>query len=238
MDPLNTLCFDISPSDIVIRREINSSTSSTIYEIELAGKPYAIKLFHDNGDSGYTKEGRDLNRFRCELNAYHSLRKFGVCDRGFVPAFHGFIDRVDPTAFHPPLECFIGDEFQPRVIFLEYLADIERLNCVNYSEDLFRGAIQGIQEIHNAFVHHDDIYPKNMLVVSGKRIVWIDFDIATTFRSMDTHERAFCEYETELVKSFGELLVCSSLLHELLFTDGYIQNEDQVQGLPPNTKHY
>ena len=59
--------------------------------------------FHDNGDPGYTRKGRDLNRFRCELNAYHNLREFGVCDRGFVPAFYGHIDRS--VGFPTPAEA-------------------------------------------------------------------------------------------------------------------------------------
>ena len=62
--------------------------------------------FHDNGDPGYTKKSRDLNRLRAELNAYHNLRQFGVCDRGFVPAFYGHIDRVAPSAFLSPLKAF------------------------------------------------------------------------------------------------------------------------------------
>ncbi|KAJ5153573.1 uncharacterized protein N7482_010051 [Penicillium canariense] len=204
----------LGPSDIDIRREISRSKTSTIYEIQLVGKQYAMKL------GRYTKKGRDLNRFRCELDAYHNLHEFGVCD-GFVPAFHGYIDRIDPSAFHPPLKHFVGDKFQPRGILLEYLPGAERLNCENYSEDRFRDAVNGIKEIHGAFVHHHDIYPKNMLVVSGERIVWVDFDVATTFSNMGPRERAYCEYETELVRSFGKLL-----------------SEDKAQGLPPNTKYY
>ncbi|KAJ6050549.1 uncharacterized protein N7446_010658 [Penicillium canescens] len=60
-----------------------------------------------------------------------------------------------------------------------------------------------------------------MLVVSGTRIVWVDFDVATTFSSMGPCEKAYCDYETELVESFGKLL-----------------NDDKRQGLPPNTKYY
>lgn len=164
--------------------------------------------FHDNGDPGHTRKGRDLNRFRCELNAYHNLREFGVCDRGFVPAFYGHIDRVDPLAFHPPLKHFADDKYQPSAILLEYLPCTEQLNCENYSEDLFHYAVEGIKQIHNAFIHHHDIYPKNMLVVAGRRIVWVDFDVATTFSSMGPCEKAYCDYETELVESFGNLLVC------------------------------
>ena len=47
-----------------------------------------------------------------------------------------------------------------------------------------------------------------MLVVAGRRIVWVDFDVATTFSSMGPGEKAYCDYETELVESFGDLLVC------------------------------
>lgn len=162
-----------------------------------------------------------------------------MCDRGFVPAFYGYIDRLDPSAFHPPLERFVSDKYQPRAILLEYLPGSERLNCVNYSQSLFRSAIEGIQEIHNAFVHHRDIYPKNMLVVRGERIIWTDFDVATTFQIMGPFEMAYCEYETNLVKNFGELLVSLnssvSKYHELTI---YYQNNDQKQGLRPNTKYY
>ncbi|KAJ5155647.1 hypothetical protein N7492_008450 [Penicillium capsulatum] len=174
----------------------------------------------DHFEAWYTKKGRDLDRFRCELKAYQNLHDFGVCDRGFVPSFYGYVDRLDPSAFGPLLRNFSKDKFRPRAILLEYLPDAERLNCVNYSRDLVRSAVQGLQEVHNAFVHHRDIYPKNMLV-SGGRIIWVDFDVATTFANNGPREMAYCDYEIELVKSFGELL-----------------DEDQREGLPPNTKYY
>lgn len=153
-----------------------------------------------------TRKSPRSKSFRCELNAYHNLREFGVCDRGFVPAFYGHIDRVDPSAFHPPLKYFADDKHQPSAILLGYLPCAERLNCENYSEYLFRYAVEGINQIHNAFVHHHDIYPKNMLVVCGTRIVWVDFDVATTFSSMGPCKKACCDYE--LVENFGKLLVC------------------------------
>ncbi|KAK9234131.1 hypothetical protein V1525DRAFT_435918 [Lipomyces kononenkoae] len=213
----------LDPAGIRIMREISHSEASSIYEIELEGSTYAMKLFHDNGDPGYTKKGRDLNRFRCELNAYTNLHRFGVCERGFVPAFYGHVDRVDPSAFQPALKCFLHDKLQPSGILLELLPDAERLNCVNYSEDRFRHAIDGIKEIHGALIHHHDIYPKNILIIPGtpERTLWIDFDVSTTFTSMGPREKAYCEYETKLVVDFGELL-----------------KEDQRQGLPPNTKFY
>lgn len=49
---------------------------------------------------------------------------------------------------------------------------LRRLNCENYSEDLFRFAVEGVKQIHDAFVHHHDIYPRICLFVSGTRVVW------------------------------------------------------------------
>ncbi|KAH8430181.1 uncharacterized protein LDX57_007851 [Aspergillus melleus] len=213
--------LDLDPRDLVIQREIGRSEASTVFEVRICGKIRVMKLFHDNGDPGYSRRGRDLNRFRCELNAYRNLLEFGVCERGFVPFFYGYIDRLDPSPYHHQLNHFKKDKFLPRAIVLEYIPEVERLNCLNYSDDLFRYAVDGIREIHDAHVHHHDIYPKNMLVVSGTRIVWIDFDVATTFQDMGTCEQKYCEYEVELVKSFGKLL-----------------KDDQLQGLPPNTKYY
>ncbi|PTU18851.1 hypothetical protein P175DRAFT_0503669 [Aspergillus ochraceoroseus IBT 24754] len=81
--------------------------------------------------------------------------------------------------------------------------------------------VRSIKEIHGALIHHQDIYPRNMLVVSGSRIVWIGFDVSTTFDMMGSREKEYGEYEVDLVKSFGKVL-----------------KNDQREGLPPNTKYY
>lgn len=137
-----------------------------------------------------------------------------MCDSGFVPFFHGFIDRLDPSDFGQQLNHFRKDKFLPRAIVLEYFPVAEKLNCVNYSDELFRYALEGIKEIHRALIHHHDIYPKNMLVVSCSRIVWVDFDVAMTFKDMGIREKAYCEYEVGLVKSFGKKLVRVSPLQQ------------------------
>ncbi|KAJ5570237.1 uncharacterized protein N7459_009667 [Penicillium hispanicum] len=195
-------------SRIHISREITRSDASSIFEAYLDGQKYALKLFHDNGDPGYTEKGRDLNRFRCELNAYKKLLASGACDRTFVPKFYGYIDRVDPAIFHPTLQHFAHDKFNPKAILLEYLPYAEPLNCVNYSAALFPQAIEGMKEIHKAGVHHRDVYPKNVLLVRGTpdKLVWIDFDVATTFDDCGPEQRARCDHEVELVKGFGQLL--------------------------------
>lgn len=83
---------------------------------------------------------------------------------------------------------------------------------MNYSEDLFHYAIDGIKEIHAAFVHHHEIYPRNMLIVDGKGTVWIDFDVPITFSDLGTREMEYCQYEVHLVESFGEVLVSRSFV--------------------------
>lgn len=205
---------NVDPSKIHIIREITCSDASSIFEVDLDGQKYALKLFHDNGDPGYTEKGRDLNRFRCELNAYKKLLTSGVCARGFVPKFYGYINRMDAAAFHPAFQHFAQDKLKPRAILLEYLPNAESLNCVNYSDTLYPQAIEGMKEIHRAGVHHQDIYPRNLLLARGNpdRLVWIDFDVATTFTDFGREQLARCDYEIALVKGFGEALVWAPLL--------------------------
>lgn len=107
----------IDPHAISITREISRSPSSTIFEVSLDGRHYTMKVvrvpdqefpfmtmlltsqkFHDNGDPGFSKRGRDLNRFRCEfqrLSEPPSLRRLRARLR--APVYYGCIDRLDPT---------------------------------------------------------------------------------------------------------------------------------------------
>ncbi|KAJ5702465.1 hypothetical protein N7488_010013 [Penicillium malachiteum] len=234
MRPSHEGLLDVVPANIRIIREIDRSDASLVFEIELEGRKYAMKLlltlclllttqFHDIGNPGFAENGRDLNRFRCELNAYMNLRKHGVCEGGFVPYFYGYIDRIDPAAFFPVFQHFTRDRYYPRAILLEYLPNAEILNCENYPEACYHQAIEGMKQIHAAYVHHQDIYPKNILVVSGveKRMVWVDFDVATTFSIEGPDEQRLSEEEDTLLAEFGEFLLA-----------------DQRQGLCKNTKWY
>lgn len=212
----------IDPSKINIIREITRSDASSIFEVDMDGQKYALKLFHNNGDPGYTEKGRDLNRFRCESNAYEKLHSSGVCERGFVPKFHGSINQVDPAVFYPAFQHFAQDKLKPGAIILEYLPNAESLNCVNYSDTLYSQAIEGIKEIHSAGVHHRDIYPRNLLLVHGNpdRLVWTDFDVATTFTNFGPEQKARCDHEVALVKGLGDALV-RALLLPMQETSGY-----------------
>lgn len=142
-----------------------------------------------------------------------NLWKHNVCEQGFVPCFYGHIDRIDPSAFQPALQHFTHDKFHPNAILLEYLPNAESLNCENYSDACYHQAIDGMKHIHNAHVHHRDIYPKNILIVPGaeERMVWVDFDVATTFLNVGPDEQRYSEYEEALAAGFGDALVCFKL---------------------------
>lgn len=70
-----------------------------------------------------------------------------------------------------------------------------------------------MKQIHNAHVHHCDIYPKNILIVPGaeERMVRVDFDVATMFSNAGPDEQRYSEYEEALVAGFGDALVCFKL---------------------------
>lgn len=171
------------------------------------------KQFHMKSDPGFTSDGRDLCRYRSETEAYQNLQKAGVCERGHVPCFHGSIERLDPIHSSPHLDSFLHDEQYPSAILLEYLPNVQQLNCENYSEERMKKALAGINEIHSAYVEHNDPYPKNILIVQGslERVVWIDFDVAITYQveTLTLARKKGLDLETEVVKSFGRLLVGS-----------------------------
>ncbi|OOF93634.1 hypothetical protein ASPCADRAFT_398607 [Aspergillus carbonarius ITEM 5010] len=182
----NTLtdALTIDPDTLQICQSLRHSEASSIYEVKLHNNRYCLKVYHNNGDPGYSRKGRDLNRFRCELKAYRNLQQSGVCEKGLN---------------------------QPTAILLEYLLDAEELNCVNYSERQFQRVMEGLDDIHRAGVLHYDVYPKNILIVRGppERVVWIDFDVAMSYSDaepMDHRAQEYCKFETDLASSFGDLL--------------------------------
>ncbi|KMU75187.1 hypothetical protein CISG_04135 [Coccidioides immitis RMSCC 3703] len=148
--------------------------------------------FHVNNVPGFTSTGRDLCRYRCEIEAYKLLSAAEICEQGFVPKFHALFEDIDPLTptLTSHLNAFLGDLHHPCAILLEYLPHAEPLNCENYARDRIQKAIQGITAVHHARVVHNDPYPNNVLIVPGAatngsddRVVWIDFDIALNFGS-------------------------------------------------------
>lgn len=117
----------------------------------------------------------------------------------------------------------MNDKFHPNAILLEYLADSEPLNCVNYSKERHAKAMEALAQVHSALVVHNDIYPKNILIVPGtpERVVLIDFDVAKIFPTKELLDQDVgvrypkpvqsCKWELGLLEEFGTALVCDIL---------------------------
>jgi hypothetical protein len=69
-----------------------------------------------------------------------------------------------------------------------------------------------LKEIHKADVLHRDIYSRNMHLVRGIPIGWIDCDVATTFTEFGPGKLACCGHEIALVKGLGTALARASSL--------------------------
>ncbi|KAL1952988.1 hypothetical protein VTO42DRAFT_3784 [Malbranchea cinnamomea] len=223
----DNLRIEIDPAKIKFIKELKRSEASSIFHVNYEGKPRVLKVFHNNGDPGFADDGvRDLNRARCEIRAYCSLKRSGICDQGYVPQFYGYTLSLNPATLAPYLDAFQRDASLPSAILMEYLPNPSLINCVTYRKERMAQAVNGIQQIHSALVEHNDPYPKNILIVPGdpERVVWIDFDVAITYPNISyigERERGWFEFETKCVESVGRKLAA-----------------DQEQGLPPNTKYY
>lgn len=158
-----------------------------------------------------------MNRFRCELGAYRNLFSYGVCERGFVLQCYGYCDNFKRSEFPSDIVShFENDTEDPQALFLEYLVDPEVLNCVNYTAERMQKAIAALQEVHNAHVLHEDLYPKNILIVPGdpERVLVTDFDVSETFGDTRPWHPIFgdvVENEMEVFIDLGRLLVSVSI---------------------------
>jgi hypothetical protein len=234
--------IDIDFAEMELIAVLKESEASSIFHVNYNGGPRVLKVvcafsmstlsfstflmmriqFHNNKDPGYASDGvRDLNRARCEIRAYCSLKRFKICDGGSVPKFYGYMLAVNSTSWKPHLDLFERDIALPSVILIEYLPNPVPMNCVTYSKERFEKVNIGIQQIHLALIEHNDPYPKNVLIVLGdsERIVWIDFDVAIVYPDesyIGEKQRGWIEFETSCVESCGRMLVCSPN-HSLFF---------------------
>ncbi|KAK2741441.1 hypothetical protein FQN55_008357 [Onygenales sp. PD_40] len=219
--------LNINFAKLEFKETLNISEASSIFHVNYCDKPWVLKVFHNNRDPGYACDHiQDLNRCRCEIRAYCSLKKSKICDSGTVPNFYGFVLAINPAHCAPHLDAFQHDTDFPCAVLIEYLPTPLVLNCVTYTAEHMQKAVIGIQQIHLALIEHNDPYPKNILIVPGdqERVVWVDFDVAIVYPNdtcIGEKGRHRIEFETEVIKGFGPLL-----------------EEDQKKGLPPNTRYY
>ncbi|ODH53806.1 hypothetical protein GX48_00224 [Paracoccidioides brasiliensis] len=164
------------------------------------------------------------------------------------PVFYGFMLAIDIANCTPHLDAFRHDAGLPSSILIEHLPKPLVMNCVTYSKERMQRAVIGIQQVHSAFIEHNDPYPKNILIVPGhlERVVWVDLDVAIVYPNdiyIGKNGRSRIEFETEVVKSFGQLLV---RLHRdtllafpgLIEADNIYRKKIRKRVRHPNTKYY
>lgn len=152
-------------------------------------------------DPGFSDDGRDLCRYRCESQAYQALQAHGICE-GVVPCFYGVFEDIDPHLLGSSLEAFKDDKKQPCAILLEYLSGSKSFTIHGvFCPELLERAMAGLERI------------RNILVVSGgkgcprQRVVWIDFDVSIVFSAdiagqiLDLDLDGEAEWEMRVFKS-------------------------------------
>jgi len=168
------------------------------------------------GESEHRKFMRSFERdwYRCERNAYLRLQARGLCDKGAVPRFRGFIDVLDVQEWHPHLRGFRHNEIAPSAIFLEYVPDIQPISLELCTPRRLQQLVKAIDALHKAGILHDDIAPRNMMVTPGneERVMWIDFDRAQTWdtAAMTEMQRQALWSEACLVQDFTSRVVSVS----------------------------
>ena len=216
--------IDVVPSEINFVKQIHRSENSKIFVVVIRNRTCVMKVVGNPCQSlvcsnvhqqHHHHEPNPLSSPLCqtsphvrEATAYQRLKMAGVCDSGIVPQFYGTIKNLDAKQCMPHLHMFLEDSGPPSAILLEYIPDMQALNLTNYSKKRMGNFINGIEQIHKALVLHDDIYPRNMMVVQGdpERAIWIDFDRAQTRKSTGWR-KAWISDEKQLVAAIGDCMV-------------------------------
>jgi predicted Ser/Thr protein kinase len=233
------LLMTISPSDTRFIRHLHFSNPSDVFLVEYKGqecilkvvrirstfaifltliRAYQIFLVSPRGRSGHGGQRQSRSRSLSKRSrAYVNLKKAGLCDRGIVPKVHGFIECLDPATFGYKLHSYTEDKNFPNAILFEYLPEAASINYLSYTEERMKIALEGMRQICDlALVQHREIYTKHILIVPGppERVVWIDFDIASSFKDqsvLTAQIKEWLDFEIELAKDLGQMMVKHSL---------------------------
>lgn len=111
------------------------------------------------------------------------------------------------------------EEAPPKGILIEYFSDAVRLSHSTVTEEIAITALEALHHVHTAYVEHGDIHRRNILLLPGGRVVWIDFDGSATARNEEVRRQdLFLELMQGWSYMYGRL-VCRSLLQNKLNID-------------------
>ncbi|KAH0562001.1 hypothetical protein GP486_003295 [Trichoglossum hirsutum] len=196
--PLEPFILDIlGPRLIESIVLIGSGGHGRVFRLNLRGHTYALKLFFSTNPLAYTTIRRGQHSestlrthydpFFAECRAYASIIAHGA-NGTFAPFCYGsvMIDRA--------LELRLGRLYpehsdwnrQPeqgnecvKGILTEFFDGVE-LAGVELTREVVGGVRDGVEGMNKIGIVHGDVFPKNVLVSTDKRVVWIDFSASWT----------------------------------------------------------
>ncbi|KIP05260.1 hypothetical protein PHLGIDRAFT_162018 [Phlebiopsis gigantea 11061_1 CR5-6] len=196
-----------------------SPTGNTLaFKVRIGDDVRLLKVFRDQEVSmvGYRKpEERPphpLKRFRREKEAYEHLLHSGACEKGLVPQCFGWLELTEEDRDTLLMLPDVPEEWRhihrddglPKALLLEFFDDAEPLTIDNITLKIADSAVRALYHIHASYVLHNDIHGRNVLVLPGQRVVWIDFDSAAVVsRSTEFRPVRRQELLNELVRSWN-----------------------------------
>lgn len=134
--------------------------------------------------------------FHNELDAYAHLKHHGVHLDGSVPECYGWIrlSQEHLKVVYKKAGCW-GYLWPPKGVFgilLQYFPDAQAISKETVTYANADKAMRSLARIHQAYVVHYDIAPRNCLLKADGNPVWVDFDHAITPNpSMENEEKRF-----------------------------------------------
>lgn len=169
-----------------------------------------------------------------EIQAYERLQGHGLSesDVGYIPRFYRVIEDFDRNLLPSPSPVGLEDSRGAGAILLEYIPGLHILDTQTYTRDRGRRLLEILQMIHEAGVLHNDIGQHNLGVsAEGERVLWLDFDMATTFdeKTIQTawQQEQLKKHEMEIAASIVKELVALPYLklRSLLMRDRRVKTQ-------------
>jgi len=154
-----------------------------------------------------------------EKSVYEKLYHSGIDSKKIVPNYYGFLEDIDVRWWESELSELARYEHTLNAIFIEYIPGMQMLDIDTFSQERMERFIASLDIIHDAHILHGDPRPRNMMIVTAQgksegksieRVLWLDFDHATTYcEALSEEEKAVLIQEALIIEQLGPLLVRS-----------------------------
>ncbi|PYI22758.1 hypothetical protein BO99DRAFT_399835 [Aspergillus violaceofuscus CBS 115571] len=204
--------LELAPSEVTFLETLKEVESSMIFKVAVHGMDCVMKVFHERPREEWDDPDAEISMCIREVTSYERLKAKGLCARGVVPDYYGYLTIADLTLW-PDLHMFTNDALPPKAILIEYVPDMKQLDLTNYTKARAEKLRDVLFEINAAKILHSDIAPRNIMVCGGEqeRVLWIDFDMAMVFpedRPLTEEQQEWFDDEAAVMNEFVDWLVC------------------------------